>query len=90
MEESSEKYNTVIINTYINELMSQTEVIQYFKNVINTPVELQIMIPQISDINITRFEMTKKDKKVVSKLLEKEKAKEKYNDSIAKGDYGFI
>ena len=90
MEESSEKYNTVIINTYINELMSQTEVIQYFKNVINTPVELQIMIPQISDINITRFEMTKKDKKVVSKLLEKEKAKEKYNDTISSGDYGMV
>ena len=90
MEESSEKYNTVIINTYINELMSQIEVIQYFKNVINTPVELQIMIPQISDINITRFEMTKKDKKVVSKLLEKEKAKEKYNDTISTGNTGFV
>ena len=34
--------------------------------------------------------MTLKNKKVISKILEKEKAKEKYNDSITTGNYSFV
>ena len=88
--ENNNKFDSIDIITHINELMTQTEVTQYFKNTKNNPIELEILIPQLTNCNITKFEMTKGDQKIISKLLEKEKAKEKYNDSIAKGDYGFI
>ena len=90
MEELSQKYNTININTNINELICQTEVIQYFKNNRETAIELEMVIPQLSDINITRFEVIKKDQKIISQLLEKEKAKEKYNDTISTGNSGLI
>ena len=90
MEELSQKYNTININTHINELICQTEVIQYFKNNRETAIELEMVIPQLSDINITRFEVIKKDQKIISQLLEKEKAKEKYNDTISTGNSSLI
>ena len=90
MEELSQKYNTININTHINELICQTEVIQYFKNNRETAIELEMVIPQLSDINITRFEIIKKDQKIISQLLEKEKAKEKYNDTISTGNSSLI
>ena len=85
-----EKKNLINITTHINEMMSQTEVTQYFKNTRKTPIELEIIIPQLSNCNITKFEMIKNNQKIVSKLLEKEKAKEKYNDTITAGNFGFI
>ena len=92
MEETSNQNNLDSINiiTYINELMSQTTVIQHFKNTRNEPIELEMIIPQLSNINITKFEMIKNNKKIVSRLLEKEKAKEKYSDTITTGDSSFI
>ena len=90
MEELSQKYNTININTHLNELICQTEVIQYFKNSRETAIELEMVIPQLSDINITRFEVIKKDQKIISQLLEKEKAKEKYNDTISTGNSSLI
>ena len=90
MEELSQKYNTININTHINELICQTEVIQHFKNSRETAIELEMVIPQLSDINITRFEVIKKDQKIISQLLEKEKAKEKYNDTISTGNSSLI
>ncbi len=90
MSENADKINTINIITHINELMSQTEVTQYFKNTKKNPIELEVVIPKLSNSNISRFEMIKNNKKVVSKLLEKEKAKEKYNDSISTGDVGFV
>ena len=88
--EEDEKTNSIKIIAHINELICQTEITQYFKNIRKTPIELEIVIPQLSNSNITRFEMIKNDKKIISKLLEKEKAKEKYNDTISTGNYGFI
>ena len=90
MEESESKFDTINIVTEINELIVQTEVTQYFKNTKNSPIELQMTIPKLSNNNLTRFEMIMKDKKVISKLIEKNKAKEKYTDAIATGNYGFI
>ena len=89
-ESPADKINSINIITHINELMSQTEITQYFKNTKTNPIELEMVIPQLSNCNITRFEMIKNNKKVVSKLLEKEKAKEKYNDTISTGNYGFV
>ena len=90
MSENLEKLNTINITVHINEIISQTEITQYFKNSAKNPIELEIELPKIVDCNITKFEMIKNNKKVVSQLLEKEKAKEKYSDSISTGNSGFI
>ena len=90
MEELNDKFDTINIITNINELIVQTEVTQYFKNTKNSPIELQMTIPKLSNNNLTKFEMTKRDQKVISKLIEKRKAKEKYTDSIASGNYGLL
>ena len=63
MEESESKFDTINIVTEINELIVQTEVTQYFKNTKNSPIELQMTIPKLSNNNLTRFEMIMKDKK---------------------------
>ena len=90
MEELEDKFDTINIVTDINELIVQTEVTQYFKNTKTSPIELQMTIPKLSTNNLTRFEMTLGNKKVISKLIENNKAKEKYTDTIATGNYGFI
>ena len=90
MEEPENKLNTINIVTDINELIVQTEVTQYFKNDKKSPIELQMTIPKLSNNNLTRFEMTLGNKKVISKLVENNKAKEKYTDAIATGNYGFV
>ena len=90
MEEPENKYDTIDIITYINELIVQTEVTQYFKNTKSSPIELQMTIPKLANNNLTKFEMTMNNKKVVSKLIENGKAKEKYTDAIATGNYGFL
>ena len=90
MSEKNEKFNSINIITHINEIICQTEVTQYFKNTQKSPIELEIELPKLSDCNITKFEMIKNNKKVISQLLEKEKAKEKYSDTISTGNYGFI
>ena len=90
MEELDDKFDTINIITNINELIVQTEVTQYFKNTKNSPIELQMTIPKLSNNNLTKFEMTMRDQKVISKLIEKRKAEEKYTDTIALGNYGFL
>ena len=90
MEELEDKYDSINIITSINELMVQTEVTQYFKNTKSSPIELQMTIPKLANNNLTRFEMTMNNQKVISKIIENGKAKEKYTDTIATGNYGFL
>ena len=89
-DKKDNKYNTVNIICHINEIMSQTEIIQYFKNTSESPIELSMKLPELSNCSVTKFEMNLNNKKVISKILEKEKAKEKYNDSITTGNYSFV
>ena len=90
MEKIDRKFNTINIVTYINELIVQTEITQYFKNTGHNSIELQMVIPKLSNNNLTRFEMTMRNQKVISKLIENGKAKEKYTDTISSGNTGFI
>ena len=89
-EKEYEKYNTVKIHSHINEVMVLSEVTQYFKNNSNFPIELSIELSELTNCIITKFEMILDEQKIVSKILEKEKAEEKYNDAIASGNAGFI
>ena len=90
MEEMENKFDIINIITTINEFNVQSEITQYFKNIKQSPIELNMTIPKLSNINLTRFEMTMKNQKVVSKLIENEKAKEKYTDAIVEGNFGFL
>ena len=90
IENDSDKYNTVNIISHINEVMALTEVIQYFKNKSESPIELSINLPKLPNCTIYKFVMTLGKKIIVSKILESEKAKEKYNDTIATGNAGLL
>ena len=87
---NGDKYETVNIISNINEIMGQTEIIQYYKNSSNSPIELLMEIPELNNCSLTKFEMTLNNRKVISKILEKEKAKEKYNDSISTGNESLV
>ena len=90
IEKETDKYNTVNIVSHINEIMALTEVTQYFKNTSTSPIELSINLPKLPNCIITKFVMTLDTKIIVSKILESEKAKEKYNDTIATGNAGLL
>ena len=80
----------VFITSEINEIFSTTEVKQSFKNESENPIELSILFPIIEKLTLSKFVVTIDDKKIISKVLIKEKAEEKYNDSVSSGNVGFI
>ena len=55
-EENNDKFKTVNIIVHINEVMSQTEITQFFKNDSKSPIELSIKLPELSNCTITKFE----------------------------------
>ena len=52
--------------------------------------EFYAKFPQNPKVQFSKFDLELNGKKVTSKILEKEKAKEKYNDAIASGNVGII
>ena len=88
MEEKRD--DTVYLSSQVNEIFATTAVTQYFTNKLESPIELTILFPIIEKLTLSKFIVKMDDKKIVSKVLAKEKAKEKYNDIIAKGNVGFI
>ena len=85
-----ENKDAVYISVEVNEIFSKTEVTQNFINVLDKSIELSIIFPLNKKINLIKFEISIDDKTIVSKILPKDKAEEKYNDTIASGDLGFI
>ena len=88
LEENTE--NKILFNAEINEIFAKTELIQEFQNPYEDSIELEIIFPINRDINLSKFEISMNEKKVVSRIMEKEKAEEKYTDTIAKGNTGFL
>ena len=82
--------NTVHINSTINEIFATSEVTQAFKNTLSNSIELQISFPLKPEIQLSKFVITIGDKTIISKVLPKEKAEEKYTDSIASGNTGIL
>ena len=82
--------DTIYIKSYINEIFATTEVTQYFINKSDKSIELTITFPIKEEINLTKFVVSIEDKIIISKVMAKEKAEEKYGDSIASGNMGFI
>lgn len=80
--------NKLFFNSYINEIFATTELIQEFQNSYEDAIELEILFPINKNINLSKFEISMKEKKIVSKIMPKAKAEEKYSDAIAKGNTG--
>ena len=85
-----EKEDTIYLSSNINELFAITEVTQFFSNPLDSPIELSITFPILKEISFSKFTITIGEKIIVSKVLTKEKAEEKYNDSISSGNTGII
>ena len=89
MDNLNDKYKTVQINISINEIMAETTVIQHYKNNSTNAIDLSMVLPQLVNCIITKFEMTMGDSLIISKILSKEKAEKNYNDIISSGKFGF-
>ena len=82
--------DTVYLTSKENEIFATTEVVQYFTNELKDPIELKILFPILKKLSLSKFVVSLDDKVIVSKVMPKEKAEEKYNDTIASGNVGFI
>ena len=80
----------VFITSSINEIFATSEVVEYFTNHLNKAVELTVSFPLKHEIQLTKFIITIGDKTVISKVLSKEKANEKYTDVISSGNTGIL
>ena len=85
-----EKDDTVYLSSKVNEIFSTTEVTQYYTNILDKAIELKIIFPINKKLSLIKFVVSIEDKIIVSKVMPKEKAEEKYSDSIASGNVGFI
>ena len=83
------KDDIIYLNSKVNEVFATTELTQYFTNELEDSIELTILFPIKEEINLSKFVVSIDDKIVISKVMPKEKAEEKYNDSIASGNIGF-
>ena len=82
--------NTVYITSKVNEIFASTELTQYFTNPLANSIELTILFPIKEEINLSKFVVSMDDQIILSKVMPKEKAEEKYNDAIASGNVGVI
>ena len=90
MKISDKDENTVYLKCNVNEVFVSTEVCQYFSNTLSNPIELSISFPIKQEIQLNKFVVRIGNKVIVSKVLPKEKAKEKYDDSVSSGNLGFL
>ena len=87
-----ESKNTEIIYIIarVNEIFASTEIHQFYENLKEKPVELCLSYPIQTDFILSKFQIKLNGKIILSKILNKEKAEQKYDDSIASGNSGFI
>ena len=80
--------STITIKSTINEIYAITEVTQSYTNASDNPIELKASFPIKEGVQLTKFTVTIGTKTIVSKIADKEKAKEKVSDAIASGNTG--
>ena len=86
----TKKDDTVYLLSQVNEIFATTEVKQYFTNELENQIELIIVFPILNKLSLSKYVVILDDKIIISKVMPKEKAEEKYNDAIASGNVGFI
>ena len=83
----------IYISSEVNEIYAKTEIKQNYKNNYKSTIEIKIQFPILKDYNLSKFIVKIDEKTIISKILEKQKGKEKYNDEISSGNtalYGKI
>ena len=80
----------VLIETELNEFYAKTNITQFYQNTLNSPIELILRFPYNSNVQFSKFNLELNDNKIISKVIDKEKAEEKYNDAIANKKVGAI
>ena len=81
------KYN-VSIDSNINEFFMITSVTKIYKNETDNPFEINVIIPIKKEVQFSKFKVELNNKIIISKILDKEKAEEKFSDAVAKGNLG--
>ena len=89
-DEDKEREDTIYLKSNINEIFASTELTQYFVNSLENPIELTISFPIKEEINLNKFIVQIGEKVVTSKIMKKEIAEEKYDESISSGNTGFL
>ena len=84
------KEESIYIKSEVNEFYAITQVTQYYKNNNKAPIELNIIYPLKKEINFRKFTINVNGKKSISKIFPKEKAEEKYTDTMAEGNIGIL
>ena len=88
--EELEREDTIYIKSNINEVYASTELTQYFINPLDNPIELMVSFPIKEEISLSKFTIKIGEKIVSSKVMLKEKAEEKYDNSFYLGNTGFL
>ena len=92
-EKTRQKFDNVkeiIIEAIINESFSVTRVIQYYVNNQKENVEISLQFPLSPKVVIKSMKAKMNGKLIISRIYEKDKAVEKYNDAISSGNVGII
>ncbi len=79
----------IYISSEVNEIYAKTEIKQNYKNNYKSTIEIKIQFPILKDYNLSKFIVKIDEKTIISKILETEKGKEKYNDEISSGNNVF-
>lgn len=90
MKIDEEQNSIAFINSTVNEVYSITEVKQIYINNYRSNIELSIRFPIVEKIQLNKFVVSKGDEKIISKVMDKTKAFEKYSDSFAAGNIGIF
>lgn len=93
MNQNAIEDQIITIISEVNEIFAKTEIRQKYKNIKNSSIEIKIKFPILPYYTLTKFTVILDKKIIVSKILEAEQGKEKYNDEISSGNtayYGSI
>lgn len=86
---SNEKVKIPLLKTEVKvnilESIAQIQFIQTYENKEKQPIEALYQFPTSSDYAVTSMHVKIDDKEVFTKIMEKNEAREKYDDAIASG-----
>ena len=80
----------ITINTHIYEAFALTKIVQTVLNKTNKTLEINIELPISNNVILQHFEARINNRVYKSKIMDIEKAKEKYSDSISSGNTGLM
>ena len=91
IEDSDTKREDIIyLKSNISEIFASTDLTQNFINHLDNPIKLIISFPIKEEKSLTKFFIKIGEKKETSKIIQKEKTEEKYDNSIYQGNTGFL